>query len=107
MYVAQGLRGDFDRVLEPYALNSNQRTWLERLGRFGIAARGVVYALVGVFLFLAAYRHDPSQAQGINGVLAALLQQPYGPWLLGIVALGLIAFGIYSAASGIWLRYKR
>ena len=78
-----------------------------RLGRFGTAARGLVFTLIGVFLFLAAYQHDPSRAQGIDGALAALLRQPSGPWLLGIVALGLIAFGFYSALSGVWLRLKR
>ena len=107
LQVIQGLRPNFKQQFQPYALSSSQRTWIDRLGRFGTSARGVVFTLIGFFLFLAAYRHDPSQAQGIDGVLTALLQQPYGPWLLGIVALGLIAFGIYSAMSGIWLRLKR
>jgi len=60
-----------------------------------------------MFLFLAAYNNDPSRAQGIDGVLATLLRQPAGPWLLGVVALGLIAFGAYSIMSGVWLRLKR
>jgi len=63
--------------------------------------------LIGFFLFLAAYQNDPVRAQGIGGVLTSLLHQPYGPWLLALVALGLIAFGIYSALSGLWLRLKR
>ncbi len=105
--IVQGLHRNFDQQFQPYALSANQRTWIDRLGRFGTAARGFVFALVGLFLLLAAYSHNPREAQGIDGVLAALLQQPYGPWLLGIVALGLIAFGIYSALSGIWLRFKR
>ncbi len=75
----------------------NARKWLERLGRFGTAARGVVFTLVGVFLLQAATQRNPSRAQGIDGVLTALLHQPFGPWLLAIVAAGLIAFGIYSA----------
>lgn len=103
----QGLSREFDRQFQPYALNSTERLWINRLGRFGTAARGVVFVLVGLFLFLAGYQHNPSQAQGISGALAALLHQPYGPWLLGIVALGLIAFGIYSALSGYWLRLRR
>jgi len=77
------------------------------LGRFGTAARGVVFAMVGFFLFTAGYNHNASQAQGIDGVLKALLHQPSGPWLLGLVALGLIAFGIYSGMSGVLLRFKR
>lgn len=107
LQIVQGVRREFERQFDPYALSSTQRAWIDRMGRFGMAARGLVFAMIGLFLILAAYHHDPSQAQGINGVLAALLQQPYGPWLLGIVALGLIAFGIYSAMCGIWLRFKR
>ncbi len=106
-YIYQGLNARFDKQYDPYALSNEQRKWMIRLGRFGTAARGVVFALIGAFLFLAAYRHDPSQAQGIDGALAALLHQPYGPFLLGVVALGLIAFGLYSAMSGVWLRLRR
>ena len=105
--IVQGVRDDFDKMYSPYNLSSSQRIWIERLGRFGTAARGLVFALVGVFLFLAAYKHNPQEATGIDGALAALLHQPFGPWLLGIVALGLVAFGIFSALSGIWLRIKR
>jgi hypothetical protein len=59
-----------------------------------------------VFLFVAATHRDPGQAKGMDGVLTALLHQPSGPYLLGFVALGLIAFGIYSAMSGFWLRSR-
>ncbi len=105
--IFQGARPAFPQQFQAFDLTSYERTWIERLGRFGTAARGVVFAMIGVFLFLAAYHHDPRQAQGIDGVLATLLQQPYGPWLLGIVALGLIAFGIYSIISGLLLRFRR
>jgi hypothetical protein len=105
--VFQGVGPHFERQFDPYTLSSSQRVWIDRLGRFGTAARGLVFTLVGMFLFVAAFRHDPSQAKGIDGVLSTLLHQPYGPWLLGVVALGLVAFGIYSALSGVWLRFKR
>jgi hypothetical protein len=105
--IAKGLKPHFDRQFQAYALTSYERTWIDRLGRFGTAARGVVFSLVGLFLFLAAAHRDPSQAKGVDGVLTALLHQSSGPYLLGIVALGLIAFGIYSAMTGFWLRLKR
>jgi hypothetical protein len=66
------------------------------ISRFGLAARGVVFGVIGVFLALAAYRHDPNEAKGIAGALDALQRQPYGPFLLGAVAIGLIAYGIYE-----------
>jgi hypothetical protein len=106
-YIIQGFQGNFDQLFSPYSLSPNQRKWFIQSGRFGTAARGLVFAMIGVFLFLAAFRRDAQQAQGIDGVLATLLHQPYGPWLLGIVAAGLIAFGIYSAMSGIMLRFRR
>ena len=105
--VFQGVGPNFERQFEPYALSGSQRMWIDRLGRFGTAARGLVFTLIGMFLFMAAFRKDPSQVQGFDGVLSTLLHQSYGPWLLGVVALGLIAFGIYSIMGGVWLRFKR
>jgi hypothetical protein len=104
--VMKGLTPHFERQFQAYALSAAERTWIDRLGRFGTAARGVVFALIGVFLFVAATHRDPSRAKGMDGVLTALLHQPSGPYLLGFVALGLIAFGIYSAMSGFWLRSR-
>jgi hypothetical protein len=75
-----------------------------RLGRFGEAARGVVFVIIGFFLLEAARQSDPNQARGLDGVLQSLAQQPYGPWLLGIVALGLVAYGIHM---GVQARYRR
>jgi Domain of Unknown Function (DUF1206) len=107
LQIYQGVQRNFNQQFSSYALSNNQQKWIVRLGRFGAAARGLVFTLIGVFMFLAAYNNDPSRAQGIEGVLASILHQPYGLWLLGFVALGLIAFGFYSALSGVWLRLKR
>lgn len=105
--IVQSVRPGFEQQFHAYALDTKQRKWAIRLGRIGTAARGVVFALVGLFLFLAAYKHEPNQARGIDGVLATLLHQPFGPVLVGVVALGLIAFGIYSALNGLWFRLGR
>ena len=107
LQISQGLQRKFDQTFIPYAVNSDKRKWLTRMGQFGTAARGLVFTLTGVFLLLAAYNHDASRAQGIDGVLGALQHQPAGPWLLGVVAIGLIAFGLYSIMSGVWLRLKK
>jgi len=42
--------------------------------------------------------------RGLDGALQALAEQPYGPWLLGIVALGLVAYGVHM---GVQARYRR
>ena len=103
----KGFDHGFHQQFNSYALTNDQRKIITRIGRFGEFARGVVYTLIGLFLLVAAYTNNPSKAQGIDGVFSSLLQQPFGPWLLGIVALGLIAFGFYSMMSGVLLRLKR
>ena len=94
--ISHGWQADFEMQFNSYALNARQRRWATRLGRFGYIARGIVFAIVGLFLFQAALYRDPNQVIGIDGALQELVRQPYGTLLLGIVAAGLIAFGAYS-----------
>ncbi|MEP0795412.1 DUF1206 domain-containing protein [Trichocoleus sp. DQ-A3] len=77
-------------------MSEKEQKWATFAGRFGIAARGVVFSITGLFLLQAGRLSDANQVQGLGGALATLAQQPFGPWLLGIVALGLIAYGIYN-----------
>ncbi len=102
-----GITSNFDKQFKPYALNPQQLKIAKQLGRYGTIARGVVFALVGFFLCLAAFYANPSTAKGFNGALNFLARQPYGLWLLGIIALGLIAFGIYSVMSAAWFKLKK
>jgi hypothetical protein len=74
------------------------RQWIRRLGKAGYGARGVVFALMGVFFLYAAIQADPSEVRGLEGALDALLEQPYGPWLLGVVAAGVVAYGVFLFA---------
>jgi hypothetical protein len=105
MYSA--IKMDFDQRFKPYALTPDQRRIAIQIGRFGTFARGVVFGLVGFFLALAAVQANPRHARGFDGALDYLAKQPYGIWLLGFVAIGLIAFGIYSLMSAMWFRFKR
>ncbi len=84
-----------------------QRLWIERAAKLGLAARGVVFLLIGFFLVQAGWQADSSEAKGLGGALSTLAQQPYGPWLLGVTALGLICFGIYCGVIAIYGRFVR
>jgi Domain of Unknown Function (DUF1206) len=66
------------------------------LGRVGLIARALVFVLVGYFLLKTAIGFDPHDAVGIDGALARVHRQPFGPWLLGLVAAGLIVFAVFS-----------
>lgn len=86
-------RVDLDDRLALGSMSSTVRTWAVRSGRFGLAARGVVLAIIGGYVVVAAVQADPSEARGVDGVLDMLRQTP---WLLAVVALGLVAYGIYN-----------
>ncbi|MBA3847942.1 MAG: DUF1206 domain-containing protein [Planctomycetes bacterium] len=77
------------------------------VGGAGIAARGVAWALIGIFLIVAAVTYDASRAQGLGGALGELMDKPFGPWLLGTVAAGLVAFGIYNLVLGRYFVIRR
>jgi hypothetical protein len=93
----------FDRFRKG-SMSAAERTWTRRLGRFGLAARGVVFGIIGAFLLQAAFRANPGEARGIGGALDALAAQPYGPYLLGAVSLGFVSYGVYC---GLQARYRR
>jgi hypothetical protein len=59
---------------------------------------------MGTFLVVAAIYADPQQARGLDGALDTLARQPWGWVVLGSVALGLIAYGIYMFVEA---RYRR
>jgi peptidoglycan/LPS O-acetylase OafA/YrhL len=74
------------------------------LGRLGYGALGVVFTIIGFFMIVAAVKFNSQQAKGLDTALGELLQLPFGRVLLGIVALGLIAYGVYSFVEA---RYRR
>jgi hypothetical protein len=80
------------------------RQAVQWLGRIGGIARGAVFVTAGVFLVVAAVDVQPGQAKGIDSALRTLAATPGGPWLLVIVAIGLIMFGLFSACESRWRR---
>lgn len=68
------------------------------LGITGYTAKGVALAAVGLLFIVATVQSDPQEATGLDGALKALGEQPFGPFILGFVGVGLICFGVYSIA---------
>ncbi len=94
----------FREKLKLQEMSRTEETWATRLGRLGYAAHGVVLGIIGAFLVVAAIQAQPQEARGLGGALSTLAQQPWGPWLLGSVALGLVAYGIFMLVLA---RYRR
>ncbi len=85
-------------------MKPEQRRAFMLVGRVGLSARALVFALVGYFLIRAAIDFNANKAVGVDGALTRLHHEPLGPWLLGIVAVGLLAFAAFSFAEA---RYRR
>jgi hypothetical protein len=95
---------DLTKRLDLGGVSADARRWIVRVGRAGMGARGVVFAIVGGFLLLAALRRDPGEAGGLGEALAAVERAPYGAVLLSLVALGLMAYGVYQLVNARWRR---
>jgi hypothetical protein len=105
--VDQGMRGLRRTVLEESKveqMSAGTQRVFTAVGVFGYLARMVVFALMGYFLFRAAIDFDPDKAIALDGALAKLAAASYGPFLLGVVALGLLG---YAALSTMEARYRR
>ena len=99
--------GDFMEQLRLTGLGASARQAVARTGQFGIGARGVVFLVVGWFLVQAAWTSDASEARGLGGALDALAGAGYGPWLLAVVAAGLVAYGAYGFVRARYGQFAR
>lgn len=92
--VIKGVRQKFRRDM---ALPSDHRARqvAVRTGQVGFVAKGVAIGLIGVLVVVAAVRFRPEEASGLDAALRGLAAQPFGPYLLAAVALGLLAYGIF------------
>ncbi len=94
----------FERYFPTGQMNDAERKVTRYTGRFGLWSLSVIFVIIGIFLIEAAAQHNPQKAQGLAGALATLAAQPFGTFLLLVVALGLIAYGIYGFVEA---RYRR
>lgn len=93
--ISKGARKSFLKDLDLYKASPSVRTLTERLGQVGYIAQGIGYGIVGLLIVVAAVKHEPDQATGLDTALARLSEQPYGTALLLIVALGFACFGAF------------
>ena len=100
----EAYRAKFKNDLKGTEMSQAQEKVVVGLGRYGMAARGVTFLVIGYFLIQAGIYKTASLAHGFGGALVFLLNQPYGHLLLAIVALGFVALGIHSILCARWMR---
>ena len=99
-------RADFRDELKSGEMSAWEKAWATRSGRLGYAARGVVFGVIGVYLVQAALQADPDETRGLGGALQILARQPFGRYLLGAVAIGLVAYGVFMFVMALYRRIE-
>lgn len=102
--IAQGIRRTFMKYLMTSRMSRRVRRVVERLGQIGVTARGIVFVIVGALIVDAAITSKPSKSGGLDKALLALRNEPFGEYLLLLVAIGLVIFGVYGLAEARWRR---
>lgn len=102
--VYRGVTDSFTHDLEGPATSGDSGSAVIVLGRVGYVAKGVAVGVVGILFGWAALAYDPEKAGGLDDALRTVRDQPFGPYLLSAVAIGLAAFGLFCFA---WAKNPR
>lgn len=94
-FVVKGVRRGFKEEL--FRFDGTRRGRLiDSLGVTGHVAKGIALNLAGLLFVIAAARQRPEESTGLDGSLKALLDHPFGPYLLLAIGAGFICYGIFA-----------
>jgi hypothetical protein len=82
------------------AASRHVRPWIVALARFGLAAKGAVYFVIGVLAARSALLHR-GEVTDRKGALVEVLRQPMGKWFLLAMAIGLLGYVVWRLVEGI------
>lgn len=102
--IHRGVTDSFTHDLQADAVKGPTGSAVLVVGRCGYIAKGIAVGVVGALFGWAAVAYDPDKAGGLDDALKTVRDQPFGPYLLTFVAVGLGAFGLFCFA---WAKYAR
>ncbi|MFJ3334682.1 DUF1206 domain-containing protein [Streptomyces sp. NPDC086766] len=100
----QAVRRSYRDKMKLGQMSPRVRRLVDVTGVGGGAARGLVFVVAGGFAVRAAVDARPERAKGLDDTLRSFAGTPAGPWLLALVAAGLVLFGLFSFALARWRR---
>lgn len=100
--VVRALRRTHSDRLEHFRVPPRLRRPAVTVGVVGLIGRAAVVTLIGGFLVHAALQFDADEAQGLDGALRTVAEQPGGRMLLALTAVGVLAYALWSAIETVW-----
>lgn len=100
--VHRGWKEKFLKKLGGSGYSRNESKAYRWSGKAGYISKGVAAAVVGLFFGYAALTHDADKSAGLDRALLEVLQQPFGPFLLAAIAVGIACYGLFCFA---WARH--
>jgi hypothetical protein len=97
-YARRGWTEKFMENLDARGTLGDAGTAYRWIGKVGYIAKGVAFCVVGGLFVTAAYTHEAKKAGGLDDALHKVLQQPFGPFLLVLIAAGIACYGLFCFA---------
>jgi hypothetical protein len=99
-HIVKGWRAGFEKY---FRCAEDVMRWLRPLARFGLIARGLVFIILAGLIFRGGLAYDAESQPGLGDALRAVQGYAFGWFVFLAIALGLVAFGLYSLAEA---RYR-
>ena len=100
----KGVQQKFLPTLRTGEMSSGVRSATTKLGTAAYVTKGAILALLGYFFLQSALTYDPDQAKGLDAALQEIAGKTWGQVVLTLVALGLLAYGVFALIES---RYRR
>jgi Domain of Unknown Function (DUF1206) len=104
LQIRMGVTARFRRVLALERMSRTETAAVIALGFTGYLALGILSTVIGYFLIRVALLYDPEVAGGWREALTLLGSLDPERWLLGVVATGVVSYGLFSIML---VRYRR
>lgn len=103
--IYKGISGKYKKNLKEYQINSDYRNLVVRAGAVGCVARGTVWGLISLLFLRAALNQNANEVGGTDNALG-FVATDFGSEILGVIAIGLICYGIFKILQALYLKIK-
>ena len=103
-YFYRAIKAEFRKRFKRHHMSDAAKSWANIAGRVGIAARGFVYVVIGIFAIRAAWNFDPSMIKTTEDAMDVFSDNPTDEWILAILGAGFIAYGVHMGFQAVYRR---